>query len=319
VNGRGSHRRPRSVGSWLVRGIAAALALGLLSAGLVAAPHLREASSALAAAPAVELRAAHGASYVPALAGKRPLFILALGSDARPGQVVSRERADSIHIIGVNPAKRRATILGFPRDAWVFIPGFGHSKISNAMAFGGPGLMIRTLEGLTGIRFDFYMLTSFDGLQRMVDAVGGLTVDVPYGMNDRPSHAHLKAGVQRLRGWQALALARNRKDTPNGDFSRSLNQGRLISSALSQLRKEFQESPARLLKYVVTGWRNVATDLSFATLFDLAMAATQVPPWNVNNLVVPGSSGFVGAASVVFLASRGRALYADLRADGVIT
>jgi LCP family protein required for cell wall assembly len=193
--------------------------------------------SAFAQQQAIELHAAHDASYVPVAAGDGPLFVLALGSDARPGQSILRQRADSIHIIGIDRRRDRATILGFPRDSWVSIPGHGRGKINSAMSLGGPDLMIRTVESLTGIRIDYWMLTSFEGLSRMVDAVGGLVVDVPYPMNDAASHAKLSKGVHRLKGWQALAFARNRKDTPHGDFSRSLNQGRLFLAALAQLRE----------------------------------------------------------------------------------
>jgi anionic cell wall polymer biosynthesis LytR-Cps2A-Psr (LCP) family protein len=186
------------------------------------------------------------------------------------------------------------------------------------MSLGGPDLMIRTVESLTGIRIDYWMLTSFEGLSRMVDAVGGLVVDVPYPMNDAASHAKLSKGVHRLKGWQALAFARNRKDTPHGDFSRSLNQGRLFLAALAQLRDEFGKDPGRLLTWLVTGWRNLHTDLGFDTLLDLAITASQVAPGNVNNFVTPGSSGWVGSSSVVFLSDASSSLYANLRVDGVI-
>ncbi|MBA3552606.1 MAG: LCP family protein [Actinobacteria bacterium] len=307
--------RPRRRLPWA---IASALVLCLATGALTVGLHPPGATDrAFAAADAIELRAAHGASFVPALDGSGPLFILALGSDARPGQVVARQRADSIHLIGVNPARHRATILGIPRDSFVAVPGFGSRKINNAMVLGGPELMVRTVEALTGVRIDFYLLTSFKGLERMVDAVGGLTVDVPYAMDDSFSHVHLRAGPQRLRGWQALALARNRHDTPNGDFSRSLNQGRLLLSALAQLRREFEESPGRLLSWLVIGWRNIKTDLDFDTILELGMTATQVPATAVNNLVVSGSSGFVGGASVVFLSPGGGGVYADMRNDGL--
>jgi LCP family protein required for cell wall assembly len=294
----------------IVFAVALSTTLGLLGQG---APR-----RALAEQHAVELHAAHDASYVPVARGDGPLFILALGSDARPGQNVLRERADSIHIIGVDRRRERATILGFPRDSWVPIPGHGRGKINSAMSIGGPTLMVRTVESLTGIRMDYWMLTSFRGLSRMVDAVGGLVLDVPYAMNDPASHANLSKGVQRLKGWQALAFARNRKDTPQGDFSRSLNQGRLFLAALAQLRSEFRSDPGRLLTWMVTGSRNLHTDLAFDTLLDLAITASQVPPSAVNNLVAPGSSGWVGSASVVFLSGRASGMYADMRADGVV-
>ena len=91
------------------------------------------------ASPPVRLYAAHGAaSLIPALRGERPLFILSLGSDARPGQDITRQRCDSIHLIGIDLATHRASILGFPRDSYVSIPGHGTNKINSAMSAGGP-------------------------------------------------------------------------------------------------------------------------------------------------------------------------------------
>jgi polyisoprenyl-teichoic acid--peptidoglycan teichoic acid transferase len=178
--------------------------------------------------------------------------------------------------------------------------------------------MVATLERLTGIHIDFWLLTSFQGLKSMVNAVGGVTVDVPYPMHDFYSRANLSAGRRHLEGWQALAMARNRHDTPNGDFSRSQNQGRLMLGGLAQLQRDFRRDPASLFTYVAALWRQVSTDLPPATLLQLAMAATQVPPDRVSNVVVPGGTGSVGAASVVFISGAARSIYADMRADGVI-
>jgi LCP family protein required for cell wall assembly len=278
----------------------------------------RSQPAAAAAWDTVVIHSAHGASFVPALKGHKPLFILALGSDARPGQAIGGQRADSIHIIGIDASRTRATILGFPRDSWVNIPGHGTSKINNSMVFGGPGLMVRTLESITGIHIDFWMLTSFGGLTHMVDWIGGLTVSIPYPMHDRYSGANFpKAGPRHLRGWQALALARNRHDTPRGDFSRSQNQGRIFLGALAELGKEFKQDPTVLFRWISAGWRNFQTDLPPSTLLDLAITATQVNPKNVKNLVVPGSTGTVGGASVVFISGSAASIYADMRRDGI--
>ena len=300
--------------------VAAALVL-ILAIGFAVVVRGGEAASPAhaAARPAIEIHAAHGTSYVPALQGKRPLFILALGSDARPGQSVARERSDSIHIIGVNLKSKRATILGFPRDSYVSIPGHGAAKLNDAMAFGGPQLTVRTVESLTGIRIDFWMLTSFGDFIDMVNRVGGIRVDVPYPMHDSYSGASFPAGKQRLNGGEALAFARNRHDTPKGDFSRSANQGLLMKSALAELRKDFERRPALLFSWIASLWRNVQTDLPFSTLIDLALTATQISPSNVKNLVVPGSNGFAGSAAVVYISPSARSIYADMRADGVVS
>src|SRR5207244_2985632 len=162
-----------------------------------------------------------------------------------------------------------------PRDSWVHIPGFVTSKINSARVDGGPALMVKTIESITGIRVDFWMLTSFGGLRRMVDHIGGLTVTVPYAMHDRYSGANFKAGPIHMRGWQALAFARNRHDTPNGDFSRSQNQGRLFLAALAQLGRQFPANPAVLFTWISAGWRNVSTDLPPGTPSSLDASETR--------------------------------------------
>jgi LCP family protein required for cell wall assembly len=264
------------------------------------------------------IHSAHGASFVPTMKGHKPLFILALGSDARPGQRIDRQRCDSIHIIGVDASRTHATILGFPRDSWVQIPGFGTSKINSAMVDGGPPLMVKTIESITRIHIDFWMLTSFGGLRRMVDWIGGLEVNIPYPMHDSYSGANFDhAGLMHLRGWQALAFARNRHDTPRGDFSRSQNQGRLFMAALAELGDKFRRDPTVVFQWISAGWQNVQTDLQATTLLDLAVTATQVDPSNVNNLVVPGTTGNVGGASVVFIGGGASSIYKDMRVDGV--
>ena len=83
--------------------------------------------------PLFQIEQAH-AEHVPVLDGSEPIFVLLIGSDARPGEEVAELRADSIHIVAVNPAKSKMTIVGFPRDSLVPIPGFGTTKINEAMA-----------------------------------------------------------------------------------------------------------------------------------------------------------------------------------------
>ena len=272
------------------------------------------------AAALVTIGAAHPGDVrnLPGLTGNRPVFILSLGSDARPGEPVTGERSDSIHIIGINLVQHRASLLGFPRDSWVSIPGHGTNKINAAMVYGGPSLTVQTIEQLTGIHIDYYLLTSFGGLTNMVDAIGGITVNVPYPMHDHYSGANFNAGVQKLSGRQALSFSRNRHDTPQGDLSRSLNQGTLLVSALRQFRLEFQKDPSVLLTWLATGLKNVKTDLSIRQLVTLAFTALSIPPDHVSNQIVPASTGSVGGASVVFISSSARAIYADMKNDGLI-
>jgi LCP family protein required for cell wall assembly len=294
--------------------------LGALIVILAAAAVVRSeigGRSAVAADEVIEIHSAHGTSFVPALQGKRPLFILALGSDARPGEPILRERSDSIHIIGVNLATHRATILGFPRDSWVPIPGHGTAKITTAMSAGGPQLTVATLERLTGIRIDLWMLTTFRGLTRMVNSIGPLKVKVVRPMHDSFSGANFSKGIHRFGGTAALAFARDRHDVPQGDITRSFNQGVLMQSALSKLHKDFKKNPASLFTWLAVGWRYTYSDIKPLTLLDLILTATQIPSKQVSNLVVPATTGSVGAQSVVFISSGASAIYADMRRDGI--
>ncbi|HET7928514.1 MAG TPA: LCP family protein, partial [Actinomycetota bacterium] len=208
-----------------------------------------------------QMRAQAGrAAFAPGLPSDGPLFVLVIGSDARPGRSAVNARADSIHIVGVNPRLGRVSILGIPRDSWVKIPGSGTNKINAALALGGPELLVRTVEQTSGIDIDAFVLTGFVGFERLVAAVGGIDVRIPYPIDDSAAGAHLRAGPEHLNRDEALAFARARHDVPAGDFSRSFNQGRLIIAALAMLRRQVASGgQAALLPWVLAGSRSLQT------------------------------------------------------------
>ncbi len=269
------------------------------------------------AAPLFQLGQAH-AGYVPTLDGTSPIFILFIGSDARPGEPVAGERTDSIHLVGINPAKHKASILGFPRDAWVEIPGHGSDKINSAMVYGGPELTVQTVEQLTGIKIDYWALTSFDGFSKMINGIGGLSVDVPFSMHDSYSGADFEPGVQELDGKAALAFARDRHSLPQGDFGRSENQGRLMLASLAQFRKEFAKDPSRVLTWIGAGMRNLQTNVPLDQVLSLAFTASTLNPKHVQNMVAPGTDGMVGSTSVVNLSASDSTIFQDLKNDGLV-
>ncbi|HET9249636.1 MAG TPA: LCP family protein [Actinomycetota bacterium] len=271
-----------------------------------------------AAAPLFQLEPAH-AEFVPLLDGTKPIYVLVIGSDARPDQAVESQRADSIHILSINPAEHRASIVGIPRDALVDIPDHGQNKINAALFFGGPELVVETVEQLTGLTMDYWAMTGFASFEAMVDDVDGLVVDVPFAMSDEASRAFFEPGVQRLDGDNALAFARNRHDLPSGDLGRSENQGRLMVAALAQLKKEFNQDPARLLAWVASFVRNGTTTLTLDEVLDLAFTGTAINANKVENIVLPGGSGMVGGLSVVTLNQEALdTISKDLADDGFV-
>jgi len=300
------------------RVVLALAALTLWVAGTVAGSIGPAAPTPAAAQPMLVIGKAH-AGYTPQLTGDEPIFILALGSDSRPGTPIDRGLSDSIHIIAINPDKERVSMLGFPRDSYVPIPGHGSNKINAAMPLGGPQLTIQTVEDLTGIRFDYYVLTSFEGVQTAVDDIGGLTIDVPFPMSDPYSRANFEPGVQTLKGHEVLAFARDRHSLTSGDFGRSEDQGRVLLAALTQLRKQYTKDPSVLFDYIGAGLRNIQTDLSMQEVLDFAFTALAIEPAHVQNMVAPGSIGSVGTMSTVNLLSSNSAIYKDLADDGIVS
>lgn len=242
-------------------------------------------------------------------------FVLVLGSDARSGNP-ERARADSIHVLALDPKKRRGTIVGIPRDSWVDVPGRGKRKINDALASGGPDLAVRTVRDLTGLPIEYYALTAFEGFRAMVDEAGGIDVFVPYDMNDDFSGAYFQRGWHHMNGERALAFSRNRH-VPAGDFARSENQGRLMLDVLKKVRAETGnrrevEALVRILA------RHTRVNMSFDDLLRLAVLARVTAASDVRNLVAPGRTGSAGGGSVVFLGDEARALFRDLADDAVV-
>lgn len=269
------------------------LPLGLVLAvtALVVPPAtVREDPAAL-----VRVESAHNVDVSPNV-----IWVLLLGSDARPGQSVLRSRADAIQLVGFNTRTGAATAIGIPRDSFVNVPGHGRSKINASMMYGGPDLMARAVGDMVGIRPRYVFATSFWGFSHMVDSIGGVTVQSKYAFSDPLKPHGFRVGKNHVNGVQALVFARIRKAFPGGDFDRSANQQRALLGILNQVRRNAGQ-PGFMERGVLSVLNNMSTpNMGPAEVYQLAQAASRVNPNKFRRCVVGGSTGYVGAASVVF-------------------
>jgi polyisoprenyl-teichoic acid--peptidoglycan teichoic acid transferase len=276
----------------------------------------------------IVINRAHAGSHRPSF--NKPIFVLVLGSDSgspayNRGGTMHRGRADSIHIVAIEPRLKKASIVGIPRDSYVPVTCFRATKINAGMFFGGPECMISTVERLVRdhggpptFKFDYYMVAGFEHVANMVNDIGGIPFNVPFNMNDNASRAHLRKGPQTLNGAEAVAVSRNRHDAPEGDFTRSEQQGLVMIGGLTKARALVAKDPSKTLDFVRSIFRNVRMNIPLVDGFKLGLVLLQISPKDVTNVVPPADTGNTDAGSSVILGERAYRVYRDVADDGVL-
>jgi polyisoprenyl-teichoic acid--peptidoglycan teichoic acid transferase len=238
-----------------------------------------------------------------------PFFVLLVGNDDRPG--VGGARGDALHLVGVNPTLHKATMLNIPRDTC-----WNGDKINAANAEGGAPAQAAAVGGLVGVPVSYAVDVNFDGFQNLVDAVGGITMDVPVVMHDSYSGAYFQPGVQHLDSAQALAFSRDRHDFPQSDIIRTGNQGLLIIAAIAQLQKQVTDAAGqfRLISLVYHLYPHVQlAGLGLNDLFRLGRVMYDIPPDQIRSVTIPIASG-----GCLGLGSDAAGLFSDFRDDAVL-
>ena len=159
--------------------------------------------------------------------------VLAIGSDARNPQPVTKCRGDALHIIGVDAKKGVGGIVGIPRDSWVPLSTGGNAKINAALVFGGVDGMVKTVERAPAAsRSTGTSSPASRASAAWSTRLGGIVFVAARSCKSVDGYRIVKPGTNKLDAKHALALARERKHLPNGDFGRSANQGALIKAGM---------------------------------------------------------------------------------------
>jgi LCP family protein required for cell wall assembly len=238
--------------------------------------------------------------------------VLLLGSDSRisagdPEQwQAGAQRTDTIMLVHLPADRGAAYVMSVPRDSWVDIPGHGQGKINAAFSYGGPSLMIQTVEQLTDVRIDHFAVADFTSFTAITDALGGVRItldrDLEVGGTTVP------AGKQQLlTGEQALRWVRERKSLVRGDFDRVQRQQAWVRAMVARMRNEGTLSnPVTAVPFLRAVGDAVATDegLDDAALADLRGRVQDLASTDLTFLTVPtdgtGRSPD-GAQSIVLL------------------
>ncbi|CAL9458561.1 transcriptional regulator [Streptomyces sp. DH-12] len=243
---------------------------------------------------------------------------LIVGSDSREGlsaedkkrlRTGSSEgkRTDSMMIL--HTGDNGSTLISLPRDSNVEIPTFKGSesgkvyqgtgrqvKLNAAYAEDGPELLVRTVEFNTGLYIDHYVEIGFAGFANIVDALGGVEIDIPQDIKDTKSGADLKKGKQTLNGEEALAFVRTRYALAGSDLDRTKNQQKFLSALADQAATPSTVlNPFRLYPTLGAGMDSLIVDKDMG-LFDLAdmfwsMKGVSGGEGTSMNMPVSGSSG----------------------------
>ena len=238
-----------------------------------------------------------------------PLNILLAGVDVRSGLSRHEQRllhvghatghnSDTLMVAHITADHKHIQVVSLPRDSWVRIPGFGMNKINAAFGLGGPRLMVKTVEQATGLVINDFVEVNFLGFVKIIDALGGVDVCLPYAVNDPYSGLHMAAGRHHVNGIRALQFARDRHSFALSDLARIADQQQLLSSVLSEAASS----------------GTLANPVKFSHLLSAATAATKVDSkLNVTSLadelrlIRPDAVSFttVPLASTNFMAPNG--------------
>ncbi len=191
-------------------------------------------------------------------------------------------------LVQVADGGKHASVVSIPRDSWVPIPGRGMDKINAAYAFGGPTLLIQTVEALTEVRIDHFAAIDFEGFREITDALGGVTVNVSTQTESRGVTFH--PGPNRLDGDSALIYVRQRYDLPGSDFDRVQRQQNFLRAVLNEVRdRNLLSSPSgsdRIIR-AFTGAITVDDGLSNRDMVGLVRQLARLSSRDVQFLTVP--------------------------------
>lgn len=269
--------------------------------------------------------------------------LLVLGSDSRAGAEnkalgggggVSGARSDTAMVVHIPEGRSKAVAVSIPRDTLVTRPECTRADGSamdsaNRVMFNsvysqvGPACVVKTVEKMSGIRIDHYLEINFAGFKDLVDAIGGVTVDVPQDIHDKASGLDLTAGPHKLNGTESLSYVRTRHGIGDGsDLGRIGLQQQFLLALLGEVRSQnLLGSPANTYRIANSATRSLTTDEGLASLKSLtefARSMNGVDPGSMETIMLPVAYDRADPNRVVAAQPQAGTLWKALREDSAI-
>ena len=219
--------------------------------------------------------------------------ILVLGCDEREGE--NQARADVIIVATIRPDDKEVSLFSIPRDTRVSIEGHGKDKINHAMAFGGIPLITDSVELLLGIHIDHAVKVNFDGFINVIDALGGVNINVPEKMYKPLEAIDLLPGYQTLYGEDALAFVRWRGDGL-GDYGRIARQQQFIAALTEKVKNMSVGQALDVLDAVMD---SIETDMSVREMTSYATNLIGLSSDKVHTYSFVGGSVYINGVNYV--------------------
>lgn len=234
-----------------------------------------------------------------------PLNILLIGSDSREGAefnpndpssttaTVKGQRSDTLMLFHIPKSMDGAYGISFPRDLRVDIPPVkgkwdgGENKLNAAFTLGGPQHTAKTIKNLTGLEIDYAVIVNFAGVTNIVDAVGGVEMNVPKTITSIHTKKTFQQGKQQMNGKDALDYVRQRYQYTSGDYARMANQQELLKALVAKASSSGTLSnPLKMDRLLQAGTKSLIVDKNMP-IKDLAYKMREIRPGDVTFFTVP--------------------------------
>lgn len=303
-------RRGMRIALNTTRGVAAALSLIiLLAGGWISYLH------SVAEANITRSDAIPSDGNVDSIGDGEAMNILLVGNDSRGGasdeelmdklrtEASSGLNTDTMILVHIPANGSKASLVSFPRDSWIDVPGIGNTKLNAAYANGylsapegstdaqkeaaAQQLLVQTISKISGVKIDHYLEVDLLGFYNLTEVLGGIEVNLCNAVQDDDSGIDLPAGVQTIRGADALAFVRQRKGLPNGDLDRIARQQYFIGAVVRKvLSAGTLLNPIKQKELIEAAGKNITVDQNL-DLFDLAGQLQNLAAGNVEFRTIP--------------------------------